>query len=197
MNFRGASAWLLGLLLFSFLEPANCRGTSLLHLFQEILDLRRAQNPELTVRSNYPDLNIAGRDLPFVSFFQSQNCSMDGIIKLHIFCVPLLKKCLCIGHIFPHCWCFPGEVWSWWIYLIQLGSIVIIPSYQQRYTKWSYTAATNRVIIKMSKNKNYRQHRNQLLVRPRIQKKQITKIYTGTTCNCNWSVSGIFSVYSS
>jgi len=45
MNFRGASAWLLGLLLFSFLEPANCRGTSLLHLFQEILDLRRAQNP--------------------------------------------------------------------------------------------------------------------------------------------------------
>ena len=81
-------------------------------------------------------------------------------------------------------------------YLIQLGSIVIIPSYQQRYTKWSYTAATNRVIIKMSKNKNYRQHRNQLLVRPRIQKKQITKIYTGTTCNCNWSVSGIFSVYS-
>lgn len=34
-----------------------------------------------------------------------------------IFYIPLLKKCLCIGHVFSHSWCFPGEVWSWRVYL--------------------------------------------------------------------------------
>lgn len=50
---------------------------------------------------------------------------------------------------FPFFWKVDKQVWGFYlvtssVYLIQLWAIVIIPSNQQRYSKWSYTTETNK-----------------------------------------------------
>jgi hypothetical protein len=56
-------------------------------------------HPKLALVIHNADLDICFADLTLKSFFQCEDCGVNGILKFHLVIVALFKECLCIDHV--------------------------------------------------------------------------------------------------